>query len=140
MIDNYRQEKLALEDYFNTQWAGLTPIAWPDIRFNPAGYDEFIRFNILPSDAVQVTPGSQAQIKQFRYTGLIEVQIFNTYNDGLQLAISRADSVCSIFNRAGIEYIVINAPSMNIIGLRGGWHQVNVTCEYSRDSYQASAT
>ena len=135
-IDDYRAEMITLQDYFNTQWAGTTPISWQNVFVDVSSYTEFVRFNILPIESNQISMGSDRNV--YRSIGLIEVQIFTGRNEGMLRGFQLADKVVDIFDYIPINYIRSTYPSVTDVGLNQGWYQVNVSCEYSRDSFRAA--
>lgn len=84
----------------------------------------------------QITLGDTPQLQ--RWVGVIMVQVFVPVDTGTQAALQHADSIAAVFNRA--EFSVANSglircrvASLETVGDRNGWHQVNVTVPYQRD-------
>lgn len=128
---SYEAEFISITDYFNTQWASATPIAWPNVRFDPDEHVEFVRVTILNGDAFQASMGND--VNDYRHLGIVVVQIFVEPNSGAKRARSLVDSVCSIFRSKYIDDLRFRTPDVNTIGIREGRYQVNVNCPFYRD-------
>lgn len=127
----------ALRDRFDTQWANTTPIAWPNVTFDPPDAAAWVRF--VATDATARTasfgdPGNNVH----RHTGLLTLMIFVPVNTGDKEALELADQASAIFRgwqdaASGLRFR--QPPFVRQVGPDRKWYQVNVLCPFERDEH-----
>lgn len=131
---SFKNAEAAVRAYFNTKWAGATPIAWPDDHFNPPNNDTWVRFSMKNNVGFQASIGSPGNNK-FRRQGIITIQIFQKAGQRSIDAREKADLAASIFispnKLAGFTFRNVNARDIGPDGAK--WYQWNVTAEYEYD-------
>lgn len=129
---NFSQAEAAVRAHFNTEWDGLTPIAWPDVRFvPPAG--TWVRFTMKNTDGRQASIGNPGA-NRFRRTGLVSIQVFQPENKASKDARTKADVAADIFIANGLSGFLFKNVNAKDIGPDGsGWYQWNVTAEFQYD-------
>lgn len=117
----------------NTEWANATPIAFPNVSFNPPSPPSvWIRLTVNDGESQQIDIGSKPAT--IRYAGVIFVQIFTVSNKGDAEALTLADNVKTIFNNWNGVNVVCRAAKIINVGNDGqGWYQVNVAIPFIRD-------
>lgn len=124
---NYSEEKVAIEQYFESNWSH-TPIVFENGE--SINTSEWVRLTILNGEAFQASLGDNPA---FRHIGVVIVSIFIPKDVGSGRALQLADLVDSIFRLATISGIVFRVPQIKKIG-GGDWYQVNVSTEFFRGS------
>jgi len=130
-------EHLELGTRFNLEWDSRTPIAWPNLEFEPPALDqgnaEWVRFNIIDNDdGQQITIGSGLNV--CRFTGVIIIQVFTSLNIGNLPALTRANEIAAIFNKWCGTNITCKVASVKEIGDdKNGRYQVNCLIPFHRD-------
>lgn len=129
---SFATEANAIRSRFNTQWAGATAIAWPNVSFTPTTGTPWVRLSILPSGADQTEIGD---LRNFRHDGSVLVEIFTPENEGDGEARTLAEQAAAIFRGVTAGGIVYGAPYTTTNGNDGaGWFSVSVWCPYYRDT------
>lgn len=127
----YASELVDFENKFGTAWGATTPVAYGNVA-GDASTAEFVRFNVIPSGALEMSIGSPgAQLH--RYTGVAMVQIFVAPNEGELRARVLAQQAIDIFREAKFSNILCRSPYMIPIGVVDSYYQVNVVIPYQRD-------
>jgi len=89
----------------------------------------WIRYNYRPVAGGQATLGSR-----FFTNGVIIHQIFTPPYQGLQSALSIADSVRSVYDgNVSVGGVWFRNTRPQVVGLTGGWFQVNVSVNFEYD-------
>ena len=127
----YVAEQLSLETWWDARWS-LTSTSYDNVAFDPSDLDEWVRFDNLPDDAKQASMGSGVQY--YRHFGIISIQIFVLPNSGATRAILLAETACGFLRSAKIDEVTMFAPFVRKVGVADGWYQLNVMCNYYRDS------
>lgn len=69
---SYADEGAAIRQHFADGWDGRTPVAWPNVDFEPPeDGSPWVRLTILGADAVQAEFGLDD--RRFRHTGIVIV-------------------------------------------------------------------
>ena len=134
---SFAAEVRSIETWFSTRYSE-TGVQYANVRFDPSELSEWARLTISPGGAKIASIGSDDNL--YRHTGVVTVQIFVTPNSGATRALHVADIVSDILRSAKIDNIQMFAPSVERIGVIDGWYQINVECNYYRDSYLARAS
>lgn len=128
---NFAEAEQAVREFFETGWASLTPIAWPDVSYQP-GDVTWVRFVMTNNIGTQASTGGLTN--RFRRRGIVAIQVFAPEGDAGRDAAAKADTAADIFlanNLDGITFQNINAKQIGSDG--SGWYQWNVTAEYYYD-------
>lgn len=128
---SYTAELVSVTSTFEAQWAALTPVAWPNVKFDPDEYEEWVRLVVLNGDANQASMGNDVNLHRFQ--GTVVVQIFVEPNSGAKRARELADTVCNMFRGKYVDNLLFRTPSQVVIGVVEGRYQINVNCPFHRD-------
>ena len=123
-----------LRTRFYEQWGVTTPIAWPNILFNPMVGTPWCRFTVQLTSTEDMEIGTEP--KTYRTLGILYVQIFTPKNEGDAEALDLANQVVSIFRRWRGSTVKCRPPSIDIIGhgqQGDDWFQVNVIVTFEQD-------
>ncbi len=129
---NFEQAEAAVRAYFNTNWNGLTPIAWPDLPFTPP-IATWVRFSMKHNDGFQASMGNPSG-NRFRRVGMVFIQVFQPKGQASTDARKKADTAADIFidnNLSGIIFKNVNALDIGADG--NGFYQWNVLAEFQYD-------
>ncbi len=123
----------AIESRLQANWS-TTPIKFENAPFAETT-SAYVALYIRDGEGNQVSLGTPALR---RWPGLIIVQVFVPENTGTRKAREYADDIGPIFDRVqfssgGSGTITCRTPSIDVIGLKFGWWQVNVTVMFSRN-------
>ena len=130
---NFSEAEAAVRAYFNTEWFNLTPIAWPDINFNPPN-ETWVRFSMKNNDGFQASIGSPGNNK-FRRTGMVYIQVFQKEGQASTDARAKADAAADIFLANDLDGILFKNINSKQIGNSDGWYQINVSAEFQYDRH-----
>lgn len=128
---NFKQAEAAIRSYFNTEWNGLTDIAWPDVNFIPPN-GTWVRFSMKNNLGYQASIGAPGS-NMFRREGMVYIQIFQKEGQGSTDARTKADVAADIFianELSGVTFSNVNAKD---IGPDNGWYQWQVSAEFRYD-------
>lgn len=116
-------------------WAGATPIAWPNVSFEPPNpASPWIRFAVIDGDARILELGANKIKTAHRMPGLIVIQLFDALQAGDGPIRTLADTAAAIFRNWGGATVQCFAATVKTIGDDGkGWYQVNVSIPFTRD-------
>jgi hypothetical protein len=125
---SYLQEKLDIEGYFEANWTH-TPVVFENGV--PDQSSDWVRLSIQNGKAYQASMGDNPQ---FRYPGVVFVQIFTAKDVGSGRAIDLADKVEELFKNAIINGIQFRVPRVNKVPSNSENYQVNVSTAFYRGS------
>lgn len=130
---SYESEHNELRSRFNDQWGDTTPVAWPDVTFNPENLTvPWVRFSIQDGNSKQLTIG--ADNNPHRCFGQVSIQIFIPLGQGDATALQLADAAAGIFRNWRGTNIVCRQPLSGAGGPDGqGWYMLPVTIPFHRD-------
>lgn len=129
---NFEQAEAALREHFNTEWDGLTPIAWPDVAFTPPA-GTWVRFSAKHNDGFQASMGSPGS-NRYRRLGIVTIQIFQPQGQASTDARAKADAASDIFIANGLAgFLFRNIVAADIGPDGAGWYQWNVRAEFQYD-------
>lgn len=131
---NFDEAEAEIRDFFNTAWADLTEIAWPDIEFTVPEGETWVRFNCQENDGRQVSMGSVGA-NRFRHFGIVTVQVFQPQGQGSKDARTKATVALGAFMGAQTtNKITFNEVFGRQIGNDGkGFYQINVVASFYYD-------
>lgn len=123
----------AVESRLQTNWT-TTPIKFQNVPFNETA-TAYVALFLQDGEGLQISLGTVALR---RWAGIIIVQVFVPETTGTSVARGYADTIGAIFDRVQFSsgnsgVISCRTPSIETIGLRDGWWQVNVTIPYRRN-------
>ncbi len=129
-----------MQDTIHTAWIAQAEPVPPMLYDNkkgekPADGDPYAKTFIRHVDAGQVTFGGPGS-RRFRKVGVITVQVFEPYGEGLTSSDQRAKIVSDALegvSTAPDEVIFRNVRVVEV-GLTGGWFQYNVVAEFEYDT------
>ena len=121
-------QKAALETYISMNLTGSNLVFENQSQSNTV--QEWIRVNILNPDGNQISLGNNPY---YRYIGLLIFQIFIKPNTGSGRAIEIADQITSLFRGQKISGMTFKPPVIDPVGESGGWYQLNVSTQFSRE-------
>ena len=146
-------DKIAIESYFNTQWASATPIRFESAPFIQPGTQNttrrpWVSLYIREMMGWQASLGNDSPLR--RYSGLIINQVFTDLNIGTATGMNLAMNIADIWRDASfttgttgritcsgfLDGARNTEPKIEIIGDDGhNWFQINVTTRYLRQDY-----
>lgn len=130
---SFEATRQAIEARLAANWT-TTPIKFENVPFVET-VDPYLALFILDGEGNQITVGDPV-VK--RWTGLILIQVFVPQDTGTKLARTYADSLGALFERqtfsAGASGTIRSRiASIQSIGVKDGWYQINVTVPFIRD-------
>ena len=117
---------------FDTNWAGVTTIAWPNLQFDSTKSIEFVRISVIPGDSLQKSMGGITNV--FRQFGLVLIQIYIDRNSGARRSVELADLAITFFHGLSLTDVTFESPNSEHIGVIDSWYQKNVSCEFYSDN------
>lgn len=132
-MSGFEDAAAAIEGRLAANWT-TTPIKYEGVPYKEAAVD-YVALFIRDGEGVQISLGSPAVR---RWPGLIILQVFVPEMTGTRKAREYADSLGAIFDRVDFSsgnsgLITCRTPSIEVIGVRDGWCQVNVTVPFRRN-------
>ena len=127
----WENEIEAIESRFNTVWSASpnTPIRFENDPRPAPDSGEWVKCVVIPATAERSTLG----IKNHRFTGFININIFVSKGTGTNRARTLADLASAIFRDTEFSGIVCRSPNITTIGDVEGFYQINVSVPYWRD-------
>lgn len=127
----WESEIEAIETRFNTEWAAgpNTPIRFENDPRSAPTSGEWVECVVIPATAERSTLG----IRNHRYTGFININIYVSKGTGTNRARVLADTAAAIFRDQQFSGIVCRSPDIVIVGDVNGFYQINVSAPYWRD-------
>ncbi len=130
----------AILTLFKVAWDAQTPpvpkLLNDDVKDDlPAGTFPWARIIVRHNTGFQATLAGETGNRRFRRLGLVTVQIFTPYGDGLDLNDALAKVAVDAFegkSTAADEVLFRNVRS-NEVGQDGNWFQTNVFAEFEYD-------
>lgn len=98
---------------------------------------EWVRILVEHTERMQPAIGQAGGLRRYRAMGLITVQVFTPFGDGLTRADAIADIVFDIFDGVSTgsgDGITFNNVTMREIGESGAWFQTNVLVDFKYDT------
>lgn len=132
---NFNEAEAEIRKFFDTAWADLTPVAWPDSRYDPPSNDQtWVRFNCRENDGFQSSIGSPGS-NRFRHFGIVTIQIFQPQGQGSVDAREKATAALAVFmgqeTTNGIHFYNVQAAQVGNDG--NGFYQINVLASFRYD-------
>jgi len=130
----------AILDHFTTEWnAQASP---PELRYDdrtqdlPSGDVSWARVSVLHNTGRQNTMGETGN-RRFRKTGIVTVQIFTPFGDGLtesDILVKVAVDAFEGKSTGGGDTVDFTNVRSQEIGRDGYWYQTNVLAEFDYDA------
>lgn len=143
---SFELERLAIGTEFETLWVSggkaRTPIAWENKQFTPPNKAAYVRLTVRNSEGLRLTFGDLDGVADYRYPGIVFVQVFVPEDTGDKDARKLADAAAAIFRSKTLNMmdgvtlkgvIRMRTPRVDVIGARDGYFQMNVMIPYVRD-------
>ena len=130
-------EREAIGALFNSQWAGRTAIAWPNMTLTPEPTQSYVKFSIVQGNADDLEVGS---VSQKRATGRVFIQVFVPEGSGDHGARVLCDAAVAAFTGANRVLtttdgrILFRQPTVRDIGASKPHYQYNVSIPYLYDT------
>lgn len=130
---SFEDTRAAIESRVKTNWT-TTPVKYENVPFEETT-KAYVALFILGGEGGQISLGTPAVR---RWPGGIVLQIFVPENTGTKTAKTYADTLAALFDRVQFSSgnsgtISCRIPSTETVGVRNGWHQINVTVPFKRD-------
>lgn len=122
---------LILTEFRDNSPFAADKIAWPNVNYKPDNSD-FCRITVQHFDGDQITLAGVGN-RDFRYFGLITVQVFTETQSGVNSALEYAEQIKDIFEGKHIENIWLRKSRVNDIGIDSDnpqYYQVNVLVDF----------
>lgn len=129
---SYLQEKLDIEAYFQANWND-TPITFENGE--SLDDDTWVRLSVVNGPARQVSMGDNPD---FRYYGMVYVQIYTKKDVGSAGALALVDKVDNLFKNLVLTNLRFKVPQVRRQPIsqqtsqRPEWLQINVSTEFYR--------
>ncbi len=112
--------------------AGSTPIAWPNIKFNPTLGTMFLRPTFLPGRTTRLLINDTIQYN----VGIYQIDVFAAQNKGMSSALDKMDAISDHFKAiqtltAGNINVLIRAINQLPIVTIDSWVKGSVQINYS---------
>lgn len=151
----YKTEFDSLAGAFNTGWVKVksagppivyearTPVAWPNVGYEPTTGVSWVRFNVINGEAQQVSAGAPGN-NIVRHVGMVVVQIFVPLYQGEGAARELGDYVITLFRGLSLSGYRLKPAYVGGVSIHSGqqgysiadgWHQLNVTVPFTRDEF-----
>ena len=129
---SYAAALAAIIAHFDTNWAGTTEIAWPNVQFSSSGVTEYVRVDINDGVDTQITVGNAAN--DWRKFGVLIIQVFTELESGAKRSAELVDIVTNLYRGLQLSpSITFGEQDVVTVGQNDGFYQVNVEVEFHRD-------
>lgn len=141
-IATYEEARDEILAHFTTAWnAQASPplLLYDDKPRDLPDAAPYARITLQNNTAGQVTLGGKPSLggggRRFRRNGIVTVQIFTPFGDGLTTADPLVDLAVDAFEGedTGSDRIEFRNVRANEVGHDGVWHQTNVIAEFEYD-------
>lgn len=136
VYDSIRQ---ALALHFQDNWKDgddpRTPIAWPNVSFEPPALAPWVRLTLVFSEARRALLTGDRETGQ-RIVGLVIVQVFTPAGGGDGPCFALADAIADVWKERRIEIVPGSEPIVTgvsepvVVGASREWFQVNVSTPF----------
>ncbi len=102
---------------FNTQWADVTPVSWPNVAFKPPAIDSrklWAEIHVLWGSTFVSTMGGPGE-GQNSIPGVIHVTIWGPKDRALGAVLEKTDVVRDMFNRVVFSGVKCRAPDGAVV-------------------------
>ena len=133
-LASYLAMSSAIRSHFDAQIGG--PLSLPTLHDNAPGEQpgagKWCRFIVMHDANEQLSFGA---IPGYRKSGQAVAQVMVPMDDGVDDALSIADSICTVFRAVTVGGLRFRTPYIDIVGavLDGAYFQVDVTCPFRLD-------
>lgn len=135
-MSGFKDAVTAIENRMSANWT-TTPVKYESVPFKET-VAAYVALFIRDGEGNQISLGGSTEPVVHRWPGVIIVQVFVPQDSSIRTAREYADGIGAIFHRAqfssgGSGVITCRVPSVEMIGVRNGWLQANVTIPFHRD-------
>jgi hypothetical protein len=132
----FEQTKAAIRDRFKTLVADVQSLTttYDNAPFTEPETGKWARLTILSGQSTQITVGAPGN-NLSRYPGLVVIQMFDLAQQGDKNLLALADAINAAFSDKVLSGITYRRASLQEVGTRGKWYQVNVNIPFLSDSY-----
>ena len=131
---SFAEDRQSITEHFASNWND-TSIAYDNADFRMPNDEAWVRITINPNTHFSPNDGYFAfSPTTIRMLGVVTIQVFCPLNVGDGLAYRLADEASDIFANKDLDNVQMRVPSIQRIGVREGWFQINVVIPYQRDS------
>lgn len=128
---SFAAEGTAILNRIMTQWAGATPISWPNVNFTPAAGQSHVRVTIRNGTSLQPYIGKHSKR---RSVGVVFGEVMVPENTGDGSARGLADDFAALFRDVRVSGITFGEPSARQSTLQEKpWFRWLVEVPYYRD-------
>lgn len=122
----------AISSYLAANWSEATAVLVLTNQEPPEEAEAYIKLTVQNAQGKNLSIGR----KDYRYVGVIFVQIFTKPGEGTGRANEIGTALSNIFRDILIENVIrCKVPNMDHIGNFGNWFQSNFSVDYSREEY-----
>lgn len=103
------------------------------VRTSPDDGSLWVRLSVRPGESEQRELGGATNAVRQRTIGVVIAQVFAPIDVGDKSARDLAELIRAVFSRKRDGMVQFRVPSIQTIGRRDNWWQVNVTCPFYED-------
>jgi hypothetical protein len=127
---SYALEEDAIRDRLVALW-DTTAIAWPNVKYDPAPGESYIKVTVRHGEAFQSELGPEGNE---RVPGVVLLETYVPFGKGTQTVRTYSDSLAAIFRRVQVDDMVFGTPTAREAATQEtGWHRWIVECPFYRD-------
>ena len=124
LLDRWRAQ-LAL-----SSWSAKT-VAYPNKQFDPPSDDIWFRVAVFPGESRAASLSTAT--RRWRNQGVLIVEVYVPTGQTDEDAVAIADDVVGFFRGVDLTGIVMQAPSIERVGLDEGFYRMNISIPYHAD-------
>lgn len=132
---NFEQAEAEIRKYFENGWNNLTPISFPDLKFDKPAGRTFVRFMCEETKGGQITAGSPNN-NVFRHYGFVTIKIFQPERQASKDARQKAQAALALFmgknTENGIHFYDVYPKQLGN-NTKKGYYQINVIAFFRYD-------
>lgn len=140
-ISSLTEARDAIQAHFKTAWEAQSPpvpkVLYQDVKDEiPVGTDPWARITIIHNTSGQATVGGAVGNRRFRRFGLVTVEVYTPFGDGLTNNDIFAKVAVDAFEgtrTSGGDSVEFRNVRSNEIGPDGDWFHTNVIAEFEYD-------
>lgn len=131
---SYEDEGVFIRSRFNSEWAGRTQVAYPNVPFSKPNA-AWVRLGVNGSGADAVSVGDPDAIR-YRHDGMVIVEVFTPVQSGDGESRELCDAAAAVFRgvKDAATKLRFRAPYRIEVGVVDGWFKADVLCPFERDT------
>ena len=132
---SYDATSQAILGQFDTAFASAEPtveIAYPNVPYAATHGTPFVRVTINWGNQRPASVGGANNI--YRTVGVVQVQVFADEGTGPREALGIADNVVASLRGLTVSGVRLKGTTLQTIGARRGWYQINATTPFEFDA------